>query len=330
MKVLEQESMLKGGAQKRTTNSTFWRRVEKHFSCDDDTPTSAPPPFVNCKATPKISVDNRLYAKKYLRNERIKGSSKELKGMMKGLESLNELTTLDSSNIGEIDETAIGGNMDNIPGFDAAFAQQDNSNTDCITTAEPVNLSSNGPCGDNSGETNLLVKRKQDAIEYVSTGFRQSKYAKLIPAPMPQPIPFIRPASFQPVCNRLAFVDNMPMTTIIGNPTATIALSSAHQRGTNMWIERGSDIMPRRSARRCLLYCFQGGCLGGKTRWSEKKNGTRWRYCPRLLLWLYFLSDPACLPDEISHDRQKILSLVLFFRGPAFGFYNNKRKKKKY
>ncbi len=36
-----QESMLKRGAQKRITN-TIWRRVEKHFSCDDDTPASAP------------------------------------------------------------------------------------------------------------------------------------------------------------------------------------------------------------------------------------------------------------------------------------------------
>jgi len=101
-------------------------------------------------------------------------------------------------------------------------------------------------------------KQKHDAIQYAKELFPQNKHTRLLPAIMPQQIPYSNPYTFQPIYNRVNFVASLPMTPLTANPNLNLRLSCTPQ----LLPSSG----PRLNIRRCKLWCLRTDCEGGKTR----------------------------------------------------------------
>ena len=252
-------------------------------------------PFVNGKITPKIPVYNRLYAKKYSHNQRVKAATKDLQPKIQALRALNKLTT------------AAGTSTPAPTGSDR---------NDC--NAETASISSTFPPSTfqhNADQAREDETPESNAEAYVRNHFPPTQHARLMPAMMPQFLPPIHPINFEPMYNTV-FVGGVPMTSL------------RHEEGVMFQILPPSSIFPRqgdkrkRKERHCTLWCGKKTCTGAKTR---LRNGDI-RRCDHLSIFIGseipqdVLIQATVMDDDgdagISYCRKKLIAFFLYCKKP--------------
>lgn len=214
--------------------------------------------YVDGDITPKLPVYNRLYAKKYIHNQRVVTSYNELKEKVLALDALNTLTAHHAPALEEGNEEE-----------EENEEEVEENETESVSESENNEVVEQRNDIEENAMSENINSRKRLAESYVRQHFRGAKVAKssqtLIPLPAFQrtTIPCI------PNCHPL-FVGTIPMMPM---------WNTAIQLQTNHCTQRKSE--PRKP-RTCKIWCGGSSCIGAKTQLKKKEI----RHCEWLVYFI--------------------------------------------